>query len=73
MAVNPGNVGVSYDVLSYAGTLGVTVVADPDVVPDLDRLTELLSGALARLCALRDFGNHEVPGPDRAVGPRTRQ
>jgi WS/DGAT/MGAT family acyltransferase len=61
MAVNPGNVGVSFDVLSYAGALGVTVVADPVIVPDLDRLTEMLSEALARLCALRDLGNHEVP------------
>jgi hypothetical protein len=62
MAVNPGNVGVSYDVLSYAGTLGVTVVADPGVVPDLDRLTGLLSEALERLCALRDLGEDDLPG-----------
>jgi hypothetical protein len=33
LAVNPGNVAVSFDVLSYAGTLAVTVVADPDLVP----------------------------------------
>jgi hypothetical protein len=33
-AVNPGNVGVSFDVLSYAGTLWVVVVADPLVVPE---------------------------------------
>ena len=68
MAVSPGNVGVSYDVLSYAGTLGITVVADPVVVPDLDRLTGLLSKALARLCALRDVGNHEASGTS-ARGP----
>ena len=62
MAVNPGNVGVSFDVLSYAGVLSVALVADPVVVPDLDRLTGLLSEALARLCALQDLGSHEVPG-----------
>jgi hypothetical protein len=59
MAVNPGNVGVSFDVLSYAGTLGVTVVADPEAVPDLDLLTRFLSEALARLSVLQDSG---VPG-----------
>jgi WS/DGAT/MGAT family acyltransferase len=54
MAVNPGNVGVSFDVLSYAGTLGITVVADPDVVPDLDLLTRFLSETLGRLLALQN-------------------
>ena len=49
VAVNPGNVGVSFDVLSYAGQLGVTVVADPDVVPDQHLLTGLLAAELARL------------------------
>lgn len=49
VAVNPGNVGASFDVLSYAGRLSVTVVADPDVVPDQDQLTRLLSDELARL------------------------
>jgi diacylglycerol O-acyltransferase / wax synthase len=50
MAVNPGNVGVSFDVLSYAGTLGITIVADPDGVPDLDVLAGFLAGTLIRLC-----------------------
>jgi hypothetical protein len=27
--VNPSNVGFSFDVLSKAGTLGITAVADP--------------------------------------------
>lgn len=49
VAVNPGNVGVSFDVLSYAGQLGVTLVADPGVVPDQDVLTSLLSTELAQL------------------------
>ncbi|HEU5143686.1 MAG TPA: wax ester/triacylglycerol synthase domain-containing protein [Dermatophilaceae bacterium] len=49
VAVNPGNVGVSFDVLSYAGRLGVTVVADPEVVPDQDQLTRLLSDEVTAL------------------------
>ena len=34
VAVNPGNVAVSFDVLSYAGTLVVTLVCDPGLVPE---------------------------------------
>ncbi|HYN65967.1 MAG TPA: wax ester/triacylglycerol synthase domain-containing protein [Ornithinibacter sp.] len=34
VAVNPGNVAVSFDVLSYAGTLVVTLVCDPVLVPE---------------------------------------
>jgi len=49
IAVNPGNVGVSFDILSYAGRLGVTVVADPKVVPDQDLLTDLLAAEFRRL------------------------
>lgn len=30
--------GVSFDVLSYAGVLGVTVVTDPEIVTEPDRL-----------------------------------
>ncbi len=49
VAVNPGNVGVSFDVMSYAGQLVVTVVADPDVVPEQDELTALIRDELAQL------------------------
>lgn len=48
-AVNPGNVGVSFDVLSYAGVLGVTVVTDPDIVTEPDRLTAELAQVFATL------------------------
>jgi diacylglycerol O-acyltransferase / wax synthase len=48
-AVNPGNIGVSFDVLSYAGVLRVTAVTDPDIVKELDPLTEALSTAFGRL------------------------
>jgi diacylglycerol O-acyltransferase / wax synthase len=42
-AVNPGNIGVAFDALSYAGVLNVTLVTDPEIVDDLDRLTRSLS------------------------------
>ncbi|GAB2749441.1 wax ester/triacylglycerol synthase family O-acyltransferase [Terrabacter koreensis] len=38
IAVTPGNVAVTFDVLSYAGTLSVCVVTDPDVVADREPL-----------------------------------
>lgn len=57
VAANPGNVGVSFLVLSYAGRLVVSVVADPFVVPDQDALTDLLAVELARI------GSAEPPPP----------
>lgn len=47
VAVTPGNTGVTFDVLSYAGTLGITVVADPDVVPEREHVAALVSQELA--------------------------
>jgi WS/DGAT/MGAT family acyltransferase len=44
-----GNVPVAFAVLSYAGTLAVTIVADPQVVADLDVLAGALDVELARL------------------------
>jgi len=49
VAVTPGNVGVCFDILSYAGELVVTVVADPDVVVEQDLLTSLLAEELGQL------------------------
>jgi diacylglycerol O-acyltransferase / wax synthase len=48
-AVNPGNVGVSFDVFSYAGVLGVTVVTDPEIVTEPDRIEAALTGVFASL------------------------
>ncbi len=49
VAVNPGNVTVSFGVLSYAGRLLVSVLSDPDHVPEHDllrhRLVEELGSA----------------------------
>ncbi len=41
-----GNVTLSFGVMSYAGTLVVVVVADPDQHPDLDTLAGLLQAEL---------------------------
>lgn len=49
VAVVPGNVGVAFEVLSYADQLVVTVVADPDLVPDQDLLTDFLRTELRLL------------------------
>jgi WS/DGAT/MGAT family acyltransferase len=46
-----GNVRVSFDVLSYAGALAITVVADPDAVPDLSGLATALHSELAALAS----------------------
>jgi hypothetical protein len=49
VAVNPGNVAVSFDVLSYAGRLGMTIVMDPAAVPDPERLVGLVEREFGRL------------------------
>ncbi len=53
LVANPGNVGVSFVLLSYAGHLVTTVVADPVVVPDHEVLTGLLHDELCSLVGLR--------------------
>lgn len=49
ITLTPGNVGVCFAVLSYAGRLVVTVLADPEVVPEVGELTGRLSDELERL------------------------
>jgi len=44
-----GNVTVAFGVLSYAGQLTVTVIADADAVPDVSLLAGALQNALSRL------------------------
>jgi len=46
VAVNPGNVAVSFDVLSYAGSLVVTLVCDPVLVPESSWLADRVTAAL---------------------------
>ncbi|MEX5236659.1 WS/DGAT domain-containing protein [Kocuria arenosa] len=57
-----GNLALSVGAVSYAGTLGLDVVADADVVPDLPVFVEGLAGALVRLGA-------GPPPPDTGAGP----
>jgi WS/DGAT/MGAT family acyltransferase len=51
VTTTPGNIGVNVCALSYAGDLTVVLVADPDLVPDLDRLAQTLAAELAALGA----------------------
>jgi len=44
-----GNVAVNFVALSYAGSLIVTIVAEPDLVPDLPELASLLQAELDAL------------------------
>jgi WS/DGAT/MGAT family acyltransferase len=46
-----GNVTVAFAVLSYAGVLTITTIADPEACPDLIRLRDELSSALEALMA----------------------
>ena len=46
-----GNVTVAFAVLSYAGSLTITVIADPDTCPDLSELRDLLEEELRVLVA----------------------
>ena len=48
-AINPGNVGVSFDVLSYAGVLAVTIVSDPEIVTEPETLAGALNDVFASL------------------------
>ena len=53
-----GNVTLSFGVMSYAGTLVIVVVADPDRHPDLDTLARLLQEELDDLAA---ENGHKTP------------
>lgn len=49
LATASGNVTVSFAVLSYAGQLTITLIADPETCPDLGRLRDLLQSELEAL------------------------
>ena len=61
VAVNPGNVAVSFDVLSYAGTLAVTLVCDPGLVPESAWLAGRVTAGLTA-----SGGPGDVAGVSRA-------
>ena len=46
LSVATGNVTVAFTALSYAGSLVITISADPDTCPDLDRLQQELQRQL---------------------------
>lgn len=54
-----GNVTVAFGVLSYAGVISVTVIADPVRCPDLDVLTEELRGELDGLTRQISSADHK--------------
>jgi diacylglycerol O-acyltransferase len=47
-----GNVTVSFAVLSYAGNLTITLIADPDTCPDLSELRDILEEELRVVTAV---------------------
>jgi diacylglycerol O-acyltransferase len=49
-----GNCAIGVGVLSYAGQLNFDIVADPDIVRDLDVFAEGIAEALGQLGAARD-------------------
>lgn len=49
IAITPGNVNLTFDALSYAGQLGLTVVSEPDVVPEHQQVAFDLASELDRL------------------------
>jgi WS/DGAT/MGAT family acyltransferase len=57
ISVVTGNVTVAFAVLSYAGTLTITINTDADALTDLGHLTDLLAEGLAELARGSSRGN----------------
>jgi hypothetical protein len=62
-----GNVTVAFAVLSYAGTLTITVVADPTACPDLALLKEDLQAELDVLTGRLGRSGTGAPGQDPGI------
>jgi diacylglycerol O-acyltransferase len=56
ITITAGNVTVAFAILSYAGTLTITVIVDPDAVPDVGLLTHALESELEALGITGDPG-----------------
>ena len=73
MVVNPGNVGISFVVLSYAGVLGVTLIADPLIVADQDAIADSFEAVCRRLLTRAvdepDTRPPQSRGPSTLTGP----
>jgi hypothetical protein len=46
LAINPGNIAVSFAALSYAGRLSVVVICDPDHVREHEQIARVLGAGL---------------------------
>jgi hypothetical protein len=64
VTITAGNVTVAFAILSYAGTLTVTVIVDPDAVPDVGVLATALRAELESLTSMAG-----APGPPRHATP----
>ena len=53
VTITAGNVSVAFAALSYAGTLTISVIVDPDLVPDVSVLTTALDAEVDALCGIR--------------------
>ena len=62
VTITAGNVGVAFAALSYAGRLAVSVIVDPDVVPEADAVAEALAGELRAVA--------DAEGPELGLTPR---
>lgn len=60
MVATPGNTGVTFAALSYAGNLTVSVIADPGIVPEYNALAAAVRRALTVL-ARQPATRHEDP------------
>jgi hypothetical protein len=56
ITITAGNVTVAFAILSYAGTVTITVIVDPDAVPDVGLLTHALESELESLGTMGDPG-----------------
>jgi WS/DGAT/MGAT family acyltransferase len=57
-----GNVTVYFEVLSYAGTLTITVITDPDHFPDLETLADALRAELDLIICARPGSTGDAAG-----------
>ena len=75
MSVTTGNITAAFATLSYAGELGITIVADPETMTELDSLRtgldEALRGFLAEATAASPVAD-PVMVPSPHAGGRTR-
>jgi hypothetical protein len=65
MVATPGNIGVTFAALSYAGTLAVSVITDPDIVPEREALAGALHRSFVRLVADTRWPGAGAPGHRR--------